>query len=96
MPNTRRNSRRNTRSNARRDPLKKKSGAGYLTDQQWFNPDVLPPSSSAIAPSSNPTGTEVRPVLLSTFNIKGGNRNRRNTRGRFVRKLRNTKTRKNM
>ena len=96
MPNTRRNSRRNTRRNARRDPAKKKNGAGYLTDQQWFNPDVLPPSSSSTAPSSHPTGTEVRPVLLSTFSIKGGNRNRRNTRGRFVRKLRNNKSRKNM
>lgn len=55
-------------------------GAGVLTDQQWFNPDVLPPASVFAAPSTNPTATEIRPVLLSQA---GAGRTRR-MRGGFV------------
>ena len=61
MAKTRRNNRRNnTRKN------KSRRGGGYLTDQQYFNPDVLPPSSLMPPLTSLPTSTDIRPVMLST------------------------------
>lgn len=57
MAKTRKNSRKNGR----------KSGGGVLTSQQFFNPDVLPPSTIFPAPSSAPTYADIRPVLTSTF-----------------------------
>ena len=62
-------------------------GGGVQTSQQFFNPDVLPPMASAFAPvpSSAPTSTEIRPVLLSTFAApqSGGATRRRRQRGGF-------------
>lgn len=40
-------------------------GAGYLTDQQMFNPNVLPPVAWAAPPSTAPNGVDVRPVLVA-------------------------------
>ncbi len=45
----------------------KKSGGGVVTSQQFFNPEVFPPSTIFPAPSSAPTYAEIRPVLTSTF-----------------------------
>jgi len=43
-------------------------GGDYQTSQQFFNPDVLPPEASSIAPvvTTAPTAFEIRPVLMST------------------------------
>ena len=68
---------------------RRQNGAGYLTDQQFFNPNVLPPSAGMFAPvvSTAPTGDAIRPVLMSTFHT-GGRRTRRvgtrKHRGGFV------------
>ncbi len=62
-------------------------GAGYLTDQQMFNPDVLPPASILPALTTAPTGTEIRPVLLATAVPQlgaGRTRRGRKQRGGFV------------
>lgn len=45
----------------------RKAGGGYMTSQQWFNPDVLPPQTILVAPSTAPTSDMIRPVLLSSF-----------------------------
>ena len=81
MAKTRRNNRRN---NSR----KNKSGGGYLTDQQYFNPDVLPPSSMMPPLTSLPTSTDIRPVMLSTAPMSalmagGARRRTRRSRGGF-------------
>ena len=54
-----------------------KRGGGYLTDAQFFNPDDLAPASLFAAPSTAPTSTETRPVLLATAvpALSGGKRN---------------------
>ena len=70
------NNRKNTRKNSRRH--NRKSGGGYQTSQQWFDPDVLPPATILAAPSTAPTATEIRPVLYSTFQSGAGRRTRRN------------------
>lgn len=62
---------------------RKQRGSGYLSDQQFFNPEVLPPTSLFAAPSSAPTATDVRPVLLATSVPQMGGRTRR-ARGGFV------------
>lgn len=66
---------------------RRQNGAGYLTDQQFFNPSVLPPSAGVFAPvvSTAPTADAIRPVLMSTFHT-GGRRGRgtRKHRGGFV------------
>jgi len=69
MPNTR-------KANSRKDRGNKHRGSGYLQDQQWFNPDVLPPADGVLSTShsSHSTATEIRPVLLSTFKANGGSR----------------------
>ncbi len=59
-----------------RNPMVRKTrrnhrGAGYVTSQQFFNPDVLPPHSDAAAVSTAPTFDAVRPVLNSTFKVGG-------------------------
>ena len=43
-------------------------GGDYQTSQQFFNPDVLPPEASVLAPvvTTAPTALEIRPVLMST------------------------------
>jgi hypothetical protein len=53
---------------------KAKRGGGVLTSQQFFNPQVLPPSTIFPAPSSAPTYSEIRPVLASTFQTGGKTR----------------------
>jgi hypothetical protein len=52
------------RNNVRKN--KSRRGGGYLTDQQYFDPDVLPPSSFMPPLTSLPTSTDIRPVMLST------------------------------
>lgn len=60
-------------------------GAGYQTSQQFFDPEVLPPSAGAFAPvlSTAPTAYEIRPVLHASQ--MGGRTRRagRRTRGGF-------------
>ena len=58
---------------------RKYKGSGYLTDQQFFNPDVLPPSEGSLSShhSSYPTNNEIRPVLVSTFKAAGGKKSRK-------------------
>ena len=83
MAKTRRNNRRN---NTRKNKLRR--GGGYLTDQQYFDPDVLPPSSLMPPLTSLPTSTDIRPVMLATAPtsalMAGGARRRtRRSRGGF-------------
>ena len=63
-----------TRRNTRRHRDRRTRGGGYQTSQQFFDPQVLPPTTGAFAPviSSLPTATDIRPVMYSTF--KGGAR----------------------
>lgn len=65
----------------------RKRGGGYQTSQQFLNPDVYPPSAGLLAsvPSSAPTASEVRPVLLSSFpgRQSGGRRGTRRMKGGF-------------
>ena len=78
-----------TRRNNRNRSRKNKRGGGYLTDQQFFNPDVLPPSSLMPPLSTAPIGNDIRPVLLATAPpselMRGGARTRkgRKSRGGF-------------
>jgi hypothetical protein len=59
----------------------RKIGGGVVTSQQFFNPDVLPPSTIFPAPSSAPTYAEIRPVLSSTFvPAQAGGKTRRSLR----------------
>lgn len=55
---------------------------------EWFNPNNPSPSTILPAPSTAPTSTEVRPVLLATTNfpLQGGKRKqtRRAKKGGFV------------
>ena len=77
------NSRKSNRKNrsTRRNMRKNHSGGDYQTSQQWFDPDVLPPATILPAVSTAPTSSEIRPVLLSTFQSAGGRKTRR--RGGF-------------
>jgi len=82
MAKTRRNNRNRSRKN------KARRGGGYLTDQQYFNPDVLPPSSLMPPLTSLPTSTDIRPVMLSTAPMSalmagGARRRSRRSRGGF-------------
>jgi hypothetical protein len=74
------------RNNMRKN--KARRGGGYLTDQQYFNPDVLPPSSMMPPLTSLPTSTDIRPVMLSTAPMSalmagGARRRSRRSRGGF-------------
>jgi hypothetical protein len=75
-----------TRRNNRNSSRKNKRGGGFLTDQQYFDPDVLPPSSLMPPLTSLPTSTDIRPVMLSTAPssalMAGGARRRRTRRSR--------------
>jgi len=79
--------RRNNRSRSRKN--KSRRGGGYLTDQQYFDPDVLPPSSLMPPLSSAPRGDDIRPIMISTAPsselMAGGARRRtRRSRGGFA------------
>lgn len=78
MAKSRRNNRKASRKNRR--------GGGFLTSQQYFNPDVLPPSTIMPALSSLPTSTDIRPIMLSTAPMSallaGGARTRRTRKAR--------------
>ena len=50
---------------------RKHRGGGYGTSQQMFNPGTLPPATMFAAPSSAPTGYEIRPVMPATFHAGG-------------------------
>lgn len=84
------NTRRNNRSRKVRKG-KVQRGSGFLTSQQYFDPDVLPPSSLMPPLTSLPTSTDIRPVMLSTAPMSalmaGGARRRtrggRKSRGGF-------------
>ena len=75
-----------TRRNNRNHSRKNKRGGGFLTDQQYFDPDVLPPSTLLPPITSLPTSTDIRPVMLatapSTELMAGGARRRRTRRSR--------------
>jgi len=74
MAKTRRNNMR--KNNNRR-------GGGYLTDQQYFDPDVYPPASLLPPISSAPADGYIRPVMLATaptLGMAGGARTRRGRR----------------
>lgn len=66
----------------------RKQKGGQMTSQQFFDPDVLPPSTMFGAPSTAPTNAEIRPVLLSTFKADpvqvGGKKKTRRARGGFA------------
>ena len=74
------------RNNLRKN--KARRGGGFLTSQQYFDPDVLPPSSLMPPLTSLPTSTDIRPVMLATAPtsalMAGGARRRtRRSRGGF-------------
>lgn len=72
------NTRRNKRNNSKKN---RKSGAGYLSPAEFFNPDARQPSSTNTAISSLPTAGWVRPPMAST--LKGGKRRFRKRSGGF-------------
>jgi len=72
------------RSNNRRRASRQNAG-GYQTSQQFFDPEVLPPSTIFSAPTTAPNAYEIRPVLSSTFKASGGARRRSLRRGRATR-----------
>lgn len=78
MPSMR-NNRRNRRNN-------RKTGAGYMSPAEFFNPEARQPSSTAPPITSEPVPGWVRPPMTATTvmspNVKGGARrnSRRNTR----------------
>jgi len=61
---------------------RKHRGGGTLTDQQMFNPGVLPPTTIFAAPSTAPTATDIRPILESTAMPQLGGSRHRNQRHR--------------
>jgi hypothetical protein len=63
----------------------RRSGGGYQTSQQFFNPAVLPPAVSGFTSvvSTAPTEYAVRPVLNSTFQAGAGRTRRSNRKGGF-------------
>jgi len=77
-------SRRNTRRRASRRASRQNAG-GYQMSQQWFNPEVLPPSTIFPAPSTAPNAYEIRPVLNATFKASGGARGPSMRKGRATR-----------
>ncbi len=66
----------------RRSRSSRSHRGGYLTSQQFFDPDVLQRHTDAAAVSTAPTDLAIRPVLNSTFKVGG---RRRSTRGKRVR-----------
>jgi hypothetical protein len=57
-------------------------GGGVQTSQQFFDPAVYPPSAGLLpAPSTAPTASNIRPVLMSTFQAGGSRRRSSRRRG---------------
>lgn len=82
-------SKRNNRKNSRRN--NRKTGAGYLSPAEFFNPEARQPSSTAPAITSEPTLGWVRPPMTATSvmspNVKhGGKRSTRKNNKRNSRK----------
>ena len=69
-----------TRKQKKQKTLKRGGGVG--TSQQWFDPDVLPPSTLFAGTSTAPTSTEIRPVLQSTFSSGGARKTRKAMKAR--------------
>jgi hypothetical protein len=66
---------------------RKQKGAGFMTPSQYFNPVALPPTTGFFAPviSTAPTGSEIRPIIHSTFQSGGATRRRKfKAKGGFV------------
>jgi len=89
-------SKRNNRKNSRRN--NRKTGAGYLSPAEFFNPEARQPSSTAPAITSEPTPGWIRPPMTATTvmspNVKhGGRRSTRKNSKRNDRK--NSKSRSN-
>lgn len=73
-------SRKHSRRTRRRHH-RKMHGGGVQTSQQFFDPAVFPPSAGFMpAVSSAPTASNIRPVMMSTFQA-GGSRRRSSRRG---------------
>lgn len=74
-------SRRNNRT-------RKHRGGGYVTSQQYFDPDVFPPATLLPAPSTAANPEDIRPILYATVPpsalMKGGKSRRGARRGGFV------------
>jgi len=94
MAKSRKNNRRNSRRNSRRNN-RKQHGSGYLSDQQYFNPEVSYGNAWGSDLSTAPTpewirppqvGTYESPLLLGKSPMAGGkrraSRNRRSSRNR--------------
>lgn len=75
MAKTRRNKNKTCRTRRAR------RGGGYVSSQQYFDPDVYPPSSILPAPSTNATPEDIRPILYATIPpsklMEGGRRKSR-------------------
>jgi len=83
-------SKRNNRRNNR------KTGAGYLSPAEFFNPEARQPSSTAPAITSEPTPGWIRPPMTATTvmspNVKhGGRRSTRKNSKRNDRKSRSNR-----
>jgi hypothetical protein len=67
-------------------------GAGYVTSQQMFDPDVLPPHAINTTISTAATDQVIRPILNSTFKVGGyrrkNNKSRRMHKGNKTRRYR--------
>ena len=75
---SRRNSRRNSRKNRKATRRQhKQRGSGYLSDQQFFNPQHLSGVSYSPNLSTAPTSNWTRPILPGTYSsplLSGGRR----------------------
>jgi hypothetical protein len=85
------NGRRTRKQSRKHRSRKTKRGGGYVSSQQYFDPDVLPPATLMPAPSTAATPEDIRPILYATVPpsalLKGGRRTSRRggrrTRGGF-------------
>lgn len=87
-------SKRNNRKNSRRN--ERKTGAGYLSPAEFFNPEARQPSSTQPPITSEPTPGWIRPPMTATTvmspNVKhGGRRSTRKNSKRNSRKNRSNR-----
>lgn len=76
----------------RNNRTRKHRGGGYVTSQQYFDPDVFPPATLLPAPSTAANPENIRPILYATVPpsalMKGGRSRRlrksRRAHGGFV------------